>query len=332
MASAADLMTDAPLIALASVLAGSLGIPVPTFAAVVYVGSLLMQRNGGLADWALVFAAAMTGAVIGDVAWFFAGRRFGMRILGLICRLSLSRDSCVRRTADSFGRRGVSVLLFARFVPGLSVMTAPLAGVSGVSLPRFIGFAETGAAIWIGTGLALGYCFAGQVAALLRAFERFGLDLGGAAVVLALGYAGFSWVRRQQLLRRLRGARIGVDELAALMNCDPAPVVIDARCTMEYEADPFIIPGARLLPEQRELLALPLLGSVVLYCSCPNEISAAVVARQLQNWGFSDVRPLLGGLDAWRDAGHPVERIAGKAEPRATPSAEADLAALVANA
>ena len=86
----------------------------------------------------LVFAAAMAGAVLGDMAWFFAGRRYGGSVLGLICRLSLSRDTCVRRTADAFSRRGVKVLLFARFLPGLSVISAPLAGISGISLVRFV--------------------------------------------------------------------------------------------------------------------------------------------------------------------------------------------------
>ncbi len=74
MPSAADLATTGPLIAFASVLAGSPGIPVPSFAAIIFVGSLLATRHGSVGTGAFVFAAAMAGAVLGDVARFFAGR------------------------------------------------------------------------------------------------------------------------------------------------------------------------------------------------------------------------------------------------------------------
>lgn len=318
MPSAADLTTTGPLIAFASVLAGSLGVPIPTFAAIIFVGSLLATRHGSVETGAAVFAAAMAGAVLGDVAWFFAGRRYGGGVLGLICRLSLSRDSCVRRTADAFSRRGVKVLLFARFLPGLSVISAPLAGISGVSLVRFVTYAETGAAIWIGTGLALGLGLAEQVDAMLLALKRFGMDLGGFALAMILAYAGFSWFRRQRLLRQLRIARISPDELAALTAAGSAPVIIDARSLFEQDADPFIIPGAQLLQDghaDQDASGAPQLKTVVIYCSCPNEISAAVLATRMRKLGFADVRPLLGGIDAWREAGHPVSPLPRPGRP-----------------
>ncbi len=313
ISSAADLTTTASLIAFVSVLASSLGIPIPTFAAIIFVGSLLATRHGSAETGAAVFAAAIVGAVLGDVAWFFAGRRYGARVLGLICRLSLSRDSCVRRTTDAFRRRGVRVLLFARFLPGLSVISAPLAGIAGVSLARFVIYAETGAALWIGTGLALGLGFAEQVGAVLSTLKRFGVDLGGFAAAMILGFAGFSWFRRQRLLHQLRIARMSPNELAALTAAGPAPVIIDARSAFEQDANPFVIPGARLLqdaPSDPDALRASPLSTVVIYCSCPNEISAAVLAQRMRKLGFADVRPLLGGIDAWREAGYPVLPIA----------------------
>ena len=47
----------------------------------------------------------------------------------------------------------------------------------------------------------------------------------------------------------------------------------------------------------------------VIYCSCPNEISAAWMAKQLSEAGFSDVLPLRGGMEAWRDSGKPVDAL-----------------------
>ena len=326
--SAADLTTTGPLIAFVSVLAGSLGIPVPTLAAIIFVGSLLATRHGSVETGAAVFAAAMAGAVLGDVAWFFAGRRYGSSVLGLICRLSLSRDSCVRRTADAFKRHGVKILLFARFLPGLSVISAPLAGISGVSLARFVIYAETGAAIWIGTGLALGLCFAEQVGAVLLALERFGVGLGGFAVAVMLAYAGFSWFRRWRLLHDLRVARISPDELAALTAAGSAPVIIDARSAFEQDADPFVIPGALFFPDElskQAALRTSLLKPVIIYCSCPNEVSAAVLAKRMRKLGFADARPLLGGIDAWRKAGHPVSPIVRPGKPAAIDLTAGDL-------
>ncbi len=316
--STADLRIAGPFIALASVLAGSLGVPVSTFAALVFVGSLLAQGHGGVELGGMVFLAAMAGAVVGDVTWFFAGRRYGTSVLRLICRLSLSRDSCVRRTADTFARHGVKVLLLARFVPGLSVLSAPLAGASGVALPKFISYAETGAAIWIGCALALGFFFSDQIGALVLAFEHIGLGLGGAAIFLIGAYIGWSWFRRRQLLRRLRVARISADELAALMAKSPAPMIVDARSKLELNEDPFAIPGALVLQGKRleqAVADVPMFSSVVVYCSCPNEISAAAIAKRMSSLGFTDVRPLLGGLDAWREGDHPVVPIAASEPP-----------------
>ena len=153
---------SSPAIVGLAVLAGSLGIPVPSLAGVVLAGALLAQGGGGLAGAGACFAAGLAGAAIGDVVWFSAGRRFGGRVLGLLCRLSLSRDTCVTNTAALFARRGVAILLFARFVPGLSVVSAPLAGASGVSLRRFLTYAETGASVWVLFGLGIGNAFAGR--------------------------------------------------------------------------------------------------------------------------------------------------------------------------
>jgi len=57
----------------------------------------------------------------------------------------------------------------------------------------------------------------------------------------------------------------------------------------------------REMPRDRE---------IILYCSCPNEASAAQVAKLLIDSGFVRVRPLAGGLEAWIAAGLPVEALA----------------------
>ena len=46
---------------------------------------------------------------------------------------------------------------------------------------------------------------------------------------------------------------------------------------------------------------------VIVYCACPNEASAALVAKKLMRAGFKRVRPLRGGIDAWIEKGYAVE-------------------------
>ncbi len=304
LTSVGDLVSTGSLIIFASVALGSLGVPVPALAAVIFVGSMLASEHATVAAGIAIFVAGMVGAVLGDTVWFLAGRRYGMRVLSLVCRMSLSRNTCVRRTSEVFRRHGMKLLLFARFVPGLSVVTAPLAGLSAVSLARFWGFAEVGAAVWLASGMLLGWGFAAQVQRMLAGLRHYGLDVGGCAVCLVVLYAGVSRYRQWRFLRQLRMARIAPEELAGLAAADASLVILDARADFQRAADPFIIPGAVF----SELAApsVPGRGPVVVYCSCPNEVSAAVVARRLQKRGVARVRPLLGGIDGWREAGYQV--------------------------
>ena len=245
----AALARNSPALVGAAVLAGSLGIPVPSLAAVALTGAVLAQSGSGPAEAFACFAAGLAGAVIGDLVWFSAGRGYGGRVLGTLCRLSLSRDTCVSNTAALFARRGVAILLFARFLPGLSVVSAPLAGTTGVSLGRFLAYAEAGASLWMLCGLGIEYVFSEEIIIVLGMMERFGIDLVGVGGVATALYAGVRWVRRQLLLRQLRMARVSVEEMVALLASDAAPV-IDVRPLFQQLADPMRITGARSIHDE----------------------------------------------------------------------------------
>ena len=58
---------------------------------------------------------------------------------------------------------------------------------------------------------------------------------------------------------------------------------------------------------------------VIVYCACPNEVSAAKVAKKLMRAGFTRVRPLAGGIEAWVARGFDVEAAATEGEPRSVP-------------
>ncbi|MCW0014579.1 thiosulfate sulfurtransferase GlpE, partial [Burkholderia pseudomallei] len=122
------------------------------------------------------------------------------------------------------------------------------------------------------------------------------------------------WMRRRALIRQLANARIGVDELDALLRDAVAPVILDVRSEEHRKLDPFAIPGAQFADERHvgDIVArYPLTQKFVVYCSCPNEVSAALMAKRLTDAGFPHALALRGGLDAWRDTGRQLTSLAG---------------------
>jgi len=131
-------------------------------------------------------------------------------------------------------------------------------------------------------------------------------------VAALLAYMLAKWWQRKRLLLSLRLARMSVDELHQLVEQGMAPVIVDVRSQAARLVDDRIIPGALMVnlgDINEELDHVPIDQEVVIYCSCPNEVSAAKAAKGLMVQGYRKVRPLLGGLDAWADAGYSIERL-----------------------
>lgn len=298
----------------ANVLAEQLGAPIPAIPVLIVAGAL--AADGGLSVSA-VFAVAFAAAMLGDIIWYAAGRRFGYRVLKTLCRISINPDSCVRQTESVFERWGAGSLVAAKFIPGFSTVAPPLAGAMGLSWRRFLWFNAIGAAIWIAVGLGAGWLFHRQVARLLVNLEAMGT---WALMFVAASFAlliGIKWWERQKLFKVLRMARISVEELHRLMDQGHDPVIVDVRSNAAKSIDGRYIPGAikiEMADLDHRLHELPKEREIILYCNCPNEASAANVAGLLMKRGFKRVRPLEGGLDAWVAAGLDVEEAAGNAE------------------
>lgn len=301
----------APFVAFVGVFAGAIGLPVPAMPTLIVVGSTLVAARDPMLILA-TFLGALAGAFLGDAAWFLTGRRFGYRVLDGLCRISLSPDTCVRRASGFFEKRGVKLLLVSRFIPGLSLVAIPIAGAGDTKFMRFTMYDLLGATLWISVGLSAGMLFYRQIDALLVGLRQVGLGVAALAVILLVLWIGFRYLRRTMLLMRLRKSRISVDELSMLLASEPGALIVDVRSAMSRRDDPFVIPGSQLFDLSTadvDLATLPRHSSVVIYCSCPNEVSAAKVAERLTKLGFANVRPLTGGLGAWREAGRDVEAI-----------------------
>lgn len=288
-----------PLLVFLNVLIEQLGAPIPAVPGLMVAGALAAD---GRLSWLSVLCLAVLGSGMANFAWFLAGRRFGLRILGLMCRISLSPDTCVGRTGEAFARWGVAALLVARFVPGLSAVAAPMAGATGLGAGRFIAFDTLGTSLWAGSAIGAGALLHRQVDALIQALT----EVGSAAVPILAGllalYVAWRWIERHRLLRFVRKHRIEAHELRALLEQGDAPLIVDVRSASSRQADPRRIPGAldMELDQVRRLLAdVPKDRDIVFYCACPNEASAARATRLLQKQGYTRVRPLAGGLDGW---------------------------------
>jgi membrane protein DedA with SNARE-associated domain/rhodanese-related sulfurtransferase len=285
-----------------------LGVPLPAIPLLIAAGALVGAGKMSLATALLVPVAA---SLPPDLAWYYLGRLKGGRVLGFLCRLSLEPDSCVRDTENLFHRYGPRGLLLAKFIPGFSTVAPPLAGIVGMSAATFALYDIGGTLIWAAVSAGIGALFSNQLEQLVGLFDQAG---GLLLAILLAGLAGFiayKFYHRQKFLRHLRMAKISVEELKRRMDAGDAISVVDVRHPLALELDPETIPGAinfTLEEIEHRHQEIPRDRDIVLYCSCPNEVSSARTAFLLKKKGIHRVRPLEGGLDAWRERKFPVER------------------------
>lgn len=255
--------------------------------------------------------SAVAASLPPDVAWYYLGRYKGGKVLGFLCRLSLEPDSCVRDTENLFHRNGPRALLLAKFIPGFSTVAPPLAGIVGMSALTFILYDVAGTLIWAGVSAGVGALFRNQLEQLISLFDQGGGLLLTLLIVGLAGFIGYKFYHRQTFLRHLRMSKISVDELKQRLDAGEAISVVDVRHPLSVQLDPDTIPGSlnfTLEEIEHRHQEIPRDRDIVLYCTCPNEVSSARTAFLLKKKGIHRVRPLEGGLDAWRERKYPVER------------------------
>ncbi len=244
-----------------------LGLPIPAGPLLVAAGALTAS---GRLDPVLTIVGPTGAALAANVIWYELGRRKGIRVLQLLCRISLEPDSCVRQTENAFARHGARSLLVAKFVPGLNTVAPPLAGIFRMRLRRFVLFNLLGTALWVGFFVALGYSFSDQLASVAGEAPRLGARLGALVLGALAVWVAWKFVRRQRFVRRLRIDRITPEELKRKLDAGEKLVIVDLRGSLDFEAEPETIPGARHLEVGRldgireELARAP---EVILYCT-----------------------------------------------------------------
>lgn len=156
----------------------SAGVPLPGESALLTAGAL---AGAGHLSLPFVIGVAIAAAVSGDTLGYWLGRRGGRPVLthhrGPFASF---RAHALEHGERFFDRHGAKTVFLGRFVPGVRVVAAVLAGAGAMPWPRFAIYNLAGAFVWASTVASLASLVGPAVAAALWVFAL------GAAVAAGL--------------------------------------------------------------------------------------------------------------------------------------------------
>src|ERR1700674_714267 len=183
----------------AAVFLEAIGLPLPAALALLIAGGASAR---GLLQGSYALGGALLAMVAGDMLMFLIGRYTGWWLLGVLCRISLNPEWCILRSADSFYRRGRTLLVVAKFIPGINTMAPPLAGCMNMPLLQFLGLDLAGAALYIGSYFGVGFLFSDALDTVTRGYNAAGRMVGWLMIALIAGYLAFRtslWIKGRTL-------------------------------------------------------------------------------------------------------------------------------------
>ena len=243
------------------------GLPLPASLALLTAGAV---AAAGKLHFFPALGVGFISLLVGDILLYVLGRISGWALLGVLCRLSASPESCILRSAEYFYRRGKQTLLFAKFIPGINTMSPPLAGSMNMHLEQFLAFDAVGALLYAGAYSTAGFVFSDALHAIMRGLRSAGF---AAEVIFGIGlvvYIAYRiWVYEK--FRMLDVApRVPVDELAQRLTLDKNILIVDVRSHGYYDAESERIAGSiRIEPNNLtdEIKNLSKERAIYLYCT-----------------------------------------------------------------
>ena len=291
------------------------GLPLPISVVLLTAGA---AAHGGSLNLGVVILCAWGSALFGDTLMYFGGRLTGWWLLAGICRLTINPETCIFGSAQSFYKRGPRTLLFAKFVPGLATVAAPLAGSLNMRLPRFLMLDGCGVLLYTAGWSLTGYIFAPFLRDVVRWVGRVGHVTAatiGAIVVLYILWVVVSSLRDTRFSDINKIAAADLFERMRTVTQDHLVIIADVRSHGYYDPGMQRIKNSiRVEPSRlkEELEALHAFMQpeceIYLYCSCAREATSVRVARMLEQENCS-TKVIRGGMKAWVKAGGPLEPV-----------------------
>jgi membrane protein DedA with SNARE-associated domain/rhodanese-related sulfurtransferase len=294
----------------ALIFAEGIGLPLPSALALLVAGAASAK---GPLELRFVLLAAFAARLVADILLFVLGRYTGWWLLGILCKISLNPESCILRSAESFYRHGRTLLVFAKFVPGINTLAPPLAGSMNMRFLRFFPLDFAGTSLYILAFTGAGFLFSDLVGVFTNGYQAVGHVLEW---VVVLGIAAYVCYHLWLLLKARRLSYVplvSAAEVARRFYSDHHQdmAVYDVRSHGYYDNKAFRIKGSlRLEPNTlpQGIENLPKDREIILYCTCQREATSLRVARVLQQQGFRS-SVIKGGLRAWRKGGFPLETV-----------------------
>ncbi len=288
-----------------------IGFPVPASIALLGIGAACAHH---LLHPGIALATGVAASVIADTSLYLAGRKTGWWLLSMLCRVSTNPETCILRSADSFYKRGAKTLIFAKFIPGINSLAAPLAGSMSMRLGTFWRYDILGGLLYCGVWLAIGFLFSDFVSMIAATMARAGHIVMVAVIVGIIGYICYHvylWYRARRYLTVDRVSALELKELLQAEEPGRNILVADCRSHGYYDTGARRIKGSirlepNLLPNGAH--TLPPDCEVYLYCTCIRETTSSRVAWLCAQQGLK-VHVIDGGLRAWMKADLPTEQV-----------------------
>lgn len=167
-----------------------------------FPGRLLVITAGALAadgpETARVVLLAAAGAVAGDHILYLLGRLGGDRILSFYCRWTMGSSRCIEKAKIYFRRFGGATIVIGRFVTGVRLFAATLAGSGGIRYPVFLAADTAGALLWAGIFVVLGHLLGTHAGEALKPYGSVVLAVGAGLALVAPALIAYRvWKRRR---------------------------------------------------------------------------------------------------------------------------------------
>lgn len=290
------------------------GLPLPTSIVLLAAGAAAHQ---GI-HYSIVVPVAIVGAVLGDSLLYFGGRYTGWWLLAGMCRLSMNPEGCIFSSSAYFYRRGAKTLLFAKWVPGLASMAAPLAGSLNMKFFRFLRLDAVGVTCYVTFWITVGYIFSRFLHEITAWVQTFGHAVFYVVLLIIGSYlvsVAMFWVRARKYNEIEKITAANLNERLKTLGPDKLVVIADVRSHNYYDPGMQRIKNSiRVEPTRlkEELIALREFMApeceIYLYCSCIRDTTSKRVAHMLKQENCN-TQVIEGGLRAWVKAGGELESV-----------------------